>query len=112
MGFKKKEKVSKASEKTKKTNITFLRAIALGEYNPEYLATFPEWHELSRHMQFQYIREALDNKRQQLTLQWAEINNVIDFSLKPHLKEALRNIESQMKKLDKDWEKLYLEYSK
>jgi hypothetical protein len=47
-----------------------------------------------------------------LRVQWAEINNVLDFRLKPHLKEALLNIQKQLKELDKDEERLYLEYSK
>jgi hypothetical protein len=83
----------------------------MGEYDPEYLATFPEWHSLSRHVQFQHIRTALDNRRRQFLTQWAEINNVLDFRTKPHLQEALRNIEKQNTKLDEDWERLYLEYS-
>ena len=63
-------------------------------------------------MQFQYIREALDNRNKHLITQWAEINNMLDFRLKPNLAMALKNIEAQLKKLDKDKERLYLEYSK
>lgn len=92
--------------------MTLQKAIGMGEYDPEYLATFPEWFDLSRHMQFQYIREALENRNRHLITQWAEINNMLDFRLKPNLAEALKNIEIQMKKLDKDKERLYLEYSK
>jgi len=95
----------------KRPLITFYQAIEMGEYNPSYLKIFPEWHQLSRHVQFQYIRQALDNKRRQLLRQWAEVNNMLDFRLKPHLKEALENIQTQMKKLDQDREKLYVEYS-
>lgn len=93
-------------------NMTLKEAIELGEYNPEFLATFPEWHTFSRHVQFQYLRRALDNRNKQLLLQWAETVNIIDFSLKPHLAEALKNIQKQMKKLDDDRDKLYFEYSK
>lgn len=93
-------------------DMTLQKAIEMGEYNPQYLSTFPEWHSLSRHIQFEYIREALDNRNKHLITHWAEINNMLDFRLKPHLAEALKNIESQLKKLDKDREKLYLEYSK
>ena len=93
-------------------NMTLERAIELGEYNPDFLATFPEWHTLSRHVQFQYIRKALDNRNKQLLLSWAEINNTIDFSLKPQMAEALKNIQKQMKKLDDDRDSLYFEYSK
>ena len=92
--------------------MTLQKAVDLGEYQPEYLATFPEWHTLSRHVQFQFIRQGLDNRYKQLMVQWAEINNVLDFRLKPSLKEALANIQRQMKKVDSDREKLYLEYSK
>jgi hypothetical protein len=49
-------------------------------------------------------------KRHLLT-QWAEINNVLDFRLKPELKSALKNIEEQMRDLENDRERLYLEYS-
>jgi hypothetical protein len=91
--------------------MTLQKAIELGEYDPAYLSTFPEWHTLSRHIQFEFIRSGLENRNKQLLTQWAEINNILDFHLKPHLKEALTNIEKQWKKLDKDKEKLYAEYS-
>ncbi len=96
---------------SKGAKMTLQKAVDLGEYEPEYLATFPEWHTLSPHVQFQFIRQGLDNRNRQLVVQWAEINNVLDFRLKPHLKEALDNIQKQIKKLDRDREKLYLEYS-
>jgi len=94
-----------------KSVLTFDKAIEMGEYRPEVLANYPEWHELSPHVQLQHIRTGIDNRMKQLITQWAEINNVIDFHLKPHLQSALRNIEAQMKKLDHDREELYLEYS-
>lgn len=97
---------------SKSQKMTLQKAVDLGEYNPDYLATFPEWHDLSRHVQFQFIRQALDNRRRQLIVQWAEVNNVLDFGEKPQLKEALKNIEKQLKELEKDREKLYIEYSK
>ena len=59
--------------------MTLQKAVNMGEYDPEYLSTFLEWHSLSRHMQFQYIREALDNRNKHLIRQWAEINNMLDF---------------------------------
>lgn len=93
-------------------HMTLKEAVELGEYNPEFLANFPEWHTYSRHVQFQYIRKALDNRNKQLLTQWAEINNILDFRLKPHLAEALKNIQKQMKKLDTDRDQLYFEYSK
>ena len=87
--------------------LTLQKAIDMGEYDPSYLSTFAEWHKISRHMQFEYIRKALDNRNYHLLKQWAEINNMIDFRLKPQMAEALKNIEKQMKKLDSDREKLY-----
>ncbi|HVZ58920.1 MAG TPA: hypothetical protein VG935_04180 [Patescibacteria group bacterium] len=91
--------------------LTLQKAIELGEYDPEYLGQFPEWHTLTRHIQFEYIRTALDNRNKQLIRQWAEITNVLDFSQKPHLKEALHNIEAQLEKLKQDKEDLYVKYS-
>ena len=92
--------------------MTLQKAIELGEYDPSFLANFPEWHILGRHVQFQYIKQALDNRHRQLIVQWAEINNMLDFSTKPHLQMALDNLTKQIKKLEKDRETLYVEYSK
>ena len=80
------EKGKSLASSVRLPKMTLQGAVELGEYKPEYLATFPEWHTLSRHVQFQFIREGLDNRRKQLTVQWAEINNILDFRLKPHLK--------------------------
>src|SRR5260221_12815284 len=91
--------------------MTLAQAVAMGEYNPEYLATFAEWHNFSKHTQLQYIRTAIENRRRQLLTQWAEIDRAIDFRLKPGLHEAQKNIEKQMKKLSEDKERLYIEYS-
>ncbi len=93
------------------TALTLQKAIDLGEYKPEFLAQFPEWHTYSRHIQFEYIRKALENRNRQLITQWAEITNILDFRLKPHLNEALRNIEKQLDILKHDREKLYVDYS-
>jgi hypothetical protein len=114
MGFEEEanfEKASKISPKQSAT-MTLQKAIDLGEYDPNYLATFAEWHTLSRHIQFQYIRKALDNRHGHLITQWAEVNNMLDFSKKSQLTKGLENIMNQIKKLEKDREKLYLEYSK
>ncbi|OGM04365.1 hypothetical protein A2124_02830 [Candidatus Woesebacteria bacterium GWB1_37_5] len=92
--------------------MTLQKAVDMGEYDPEYLATFPEWHTLSQHVQFQFVKQGLDNRNNQLVTSWAETVNMLDFSKKPHLAEALKNIENQMKKLDRDRERLYLEFSK
>jgi hypothetical protein len=94
------------------STMTLSQAIQMGEYNPEYLATFPEWHQLSQHTQLQYLRMAMENRRKQLLTQWAEVNNLLDFRLKPELHETLRNIEAQLKKLENDRERIYVTYSK
>ncbi len=114
MGFEDEGIKETAPKSTKPTTsvMTLRQAIEMGEYDPGYLATFSEWLTLSRHIQFQYIREALDNRHKHLITQWAEVNNMLDFSKKPELSEALENIMQQIKKLEKDREKLYLEYSK
>lgn len=91
--------------------LTLNKAIEFGEYHPKDLSNFAEWHQLSRHAQFELIKQAIINRRQHLLLQWAEINNMLDFSKKPHLKPALKNIESQLKQLEVDREKLYVDYS-
>ena len=92
--------------------MTLQKAIEMGEYDVSFLSTFPEWYTLSRHVQIQYIKQAMNNRQRQLDLSWAEIVNVIDFSKKPHLKEALKNIEERWKKLRQDKEILYTESSK
>ncbi len=114
MGFEDLENGEKtvSSSLPQSKNMTLKEAIELGEYNPEFLANFPEWHTFSRHVQFEYIRKALDNRNRQLLVQWAEINNTIDFRLKPQMAEALENIQKQMKKLDAERDRLYFEYSK
>lgn len=114
MGFEEEGNIEKPSQRSQKQSatMTLQKAIDLGEYDPSYLATFTEWHTLSRHIQFQYIRRALDNRHSHLITQWAEVNNMLDFSKKPQLTQALENIMSQIKKLEKDREKLYLDYSK
>lgn len=106
------EKGSSKPARSTGQKFTLQKAIEMGEYHPEFLSTFPEWHTFPRHVQFQYIREALENRNRQLLTQWAEISNFLDFSKKPHLNEALASIEGQMKILKEDTEKLYLEYSK
>jgi hypothetical protein len=94
-----------------KSGMTFEKAIDFGEYDPNFLSQFPEWHTYSRHTQFEYIRKALKNRHRQLLTQWAELTNVLDFSLKPHVKDGLKNIENQLKELEKDKERLFIEYS-
>lgn len=112
MGFEDSPEKLKGGGKQTSSRMTLQKAVDMGEYNPEFLSTFPEWHTLSRHVQFQFIRSGLENRRKHLILQYAEINNVLDFRLKPHLREALKNIEKQLKLLEEDREELFLEYSR
>lgn len=113
MGFEE-EGTKEKGGRGKLVNVSYMtlqKAVDLGEYNPEYLATFPEWHEMSRHVQFQFIKQGLENREKQLWMQWSEVNNVIDFRLKPNMGTALENIQKQVKKLNKDRERLFIEYS-
>jgi hypothetical protein len=113
MGFEDNIEKVKSSGSSKVANkMTLQKAVDLGEYNPDYLSTFAEWHTLSRHIQFQHIRTALENRRKHLIMQWAEINNILDFSKKPDLAKALKNIEDQLHKIEDDRETLFVEYSK
>ena len=97
---------------TKPIKMTLQKAVDMGEYDPKYLSTFPEWYTLSRHIQFQFITKANDNRRKQLLMQYAEMNNVLDFRLKPEMQKAINNVLDQVKKVDKDREALLIEYSK
>ena len=101
--------ISKPTSNNK--SMTLQQAVEFGEYDPEFLATFSEWHTLSKAVQFQYIRKALQNREQNLRVQWAETVNFLDFSKKPELKEALNNIDKQLRKVEQDSERLYIEYS-
>lgn len=91
--------------------MTLNQAINMGEYDPNYLSNFPEWHLLSRHVQFQLIKKGIENRNSQLVTQWAEISNFLDFSKKPHLQKALDSIVRQWKDLETDKERLFQEYS-
>ncbi|OGM26738.1 hypothetical protein A3D00_00555 [Candidatus Woesebacteria bacterium RIFCSPHIGHO2_02_FULL_38_9] len=105
-----KDGVGKPTIKVK--SVSLAQAVDLGEYDPKYLSTFSEWSTLSAHVQLQYIRAALDNRRKQLLSQWAEVNNMLDFRLKPQLHTTLKNIEKQLNELEDDREEIYAEYSK
>lgn len=92
--------------------MTFQKAIEMGEYDPKYLARFDEWEGFARHTQFQYIKTALENRRKHLLSQWADISTILDFSKKPELADALKNIEKQLRTIEDDRERLFVEYSK
>ncbi len=106
----KEELVHQSSGKTSQKTFQLREVIDMGEYDPEYLATFAEWHTLSKNIQWSMIKKALDIKDRQLVQQWVEINNVMDFRLKPELKIALKNIQNMMHKVSKDRENLILKY--
>lgn len=92
-------------------SLTLDKAIEMGEYDPEYLAGFPEWHQYTRQMQFELIKKALAHRRRQLLQQWSEINRSNDFRLKPHLQEASASLHRQLEVVRMDKEKLYAKYS-
>ncbi len=96
---------------TVKTNLTLQQAIDFGEYEPKFLQNFAEWHTLSAHIQWELIRKALDVRHRQLITQYAELNNALDFSKKPYIKEAMKNVQRQLENLRDDKERLYVEYS-
>jgi hypothetical protein len=95
----------------KKLAMSLQEAIELGEYDPVFLSQYPEWQSLSHHVQFEYIRKGLDNRRKQLLTHWAELTNVLEFSKKPKVQEAVKKVEQQVADLLKEKERLYVEYS-
>lgn len=91
--------------------INLEKAVEMGEYDPGYLSGFVEWHNLTKNMQWQYIRRGIQNRRRLLRLNYAEIFNQLDFSKKPELANALGNIQKQIEELQKEEERLQVEYS-
>ena len=92
--------------------MTLLRAVEFGEYDPEVLSRFPEWHQLGRHAQFMLVRKGMNNRNIQLQSTWGEINNQSHFSQKPHLQAALKNIERQIAHLRSEEDRLFVEFTK
>lgn len=114
-GYEEESGVENLTSSKPTSNFSYLslqKAIEMGEYEPSFLSQFEEWNKLTRHSQFQLIRQALKNREVQLRQQWAEIFNFLEFSKKPELQQGLDNIQEQIKQLNKDQERLYLEYSK
>ena len=101
----------KSFQTNKMGSLSFKEKIELGEYDPEILSLYPEWKTMSPHVQLQYIRAAMDNRRKQLLMQWAELDRSIDARLKPQLETAKKNIERHLKKIEDDRERYYLEYT-
>jgi hypothetical protein len=106
-----KEKISSGGGGTSQ-QMTLQKAVDLGEYNPKYLANFPEWHKLSKFLQLQFIRQGLDNHEGRLMSQWSELANELNYRDRPALKQAQENIMKQIKKVQADRERLYIEYTK
>ena len=107
----KEQNLSSSTPPQKKTTMTLQEAIDFGEYDPEYLSNFAEWHTLSSHIQWQMVRKALDIRRRQLVTQYAELCNVLDLREKPNVQESIKNIEKQLAELAKDRERLYVAFT-
>ncbi len=105
------ETLKSSAPPTTSNFLTLQKAIEFGTYEPEELAVYAEWHQLSRPGQYQLVKQAVDNRLRHLIQQWAEITNVLDFSKKPHLKEALEKIMDQRKKVLEDKERLMIEFA-
>ena len=91
--------------------LTLQKPIEFGTYEPEELAVYAEWHQLSRPAQYQLVKKGVDNRLGHLIQQWAEITNVLDFRTKPHLQDALNKIMEQRKKVLADKERLMVEFA-
>ena len=102
---------SRTTKPSKTGKMSLQQAIDLGEYRPEYLANFAEWHALSIYIQFQMIRQALEIRHRQLITQYAELNNVLDLRNKPHVQQAIKNVEKQLRMFEQDREELFVQYS-
>ena len=102
---------SRTTKPSKTGKMSLQQAIDLGEYRPEYLTNFAEWHTLSTYIQFQMIRQALEIRHRQLITQYAELNNVLDLRNKPHVQEAMKNVEKQLRMFEQDREELFVRYS-
>ena len=106
------EREPSTKPKKRKSTMTLEKAVEMGEYDPAFLSTFPEWVTFSNYIRWNYIRQAIKNRRRFLLLNWAETNNVLDFRLKPEMKEVLDRINKQLEELNRNEEKLRIEYIK
>jgi hypothetical protein len=73
------EKGKPTKQSVKQNLLSFDQAIEMGIYDPFELANYPKWHQMNSHVQFQFVRKALDNKRRQLMVQWSEISKYFGF---------------------------------
>lgn len=106
------EREPKSKPTKRSTKMTLEKAVEMGEYDPNFLATFPEWAGFTNNIRWHYIRQAIRNRRNFLLINWAETNNVLDFRLKPEMKEVLDKINNQVIFLNQEEERLRLEYIK
>jgi len=90
--------------------MTLEKAVEMGEYNPSFLSTFPEWSTFTNNIRWHYVREAIKNRRRFLQLNYAETNNVLDLHLKPEMKQVLDKITEQIILLNREEERLRLEF--
>lgn len=101
-----------SKSKSRPNKMTLEKAVEMGEYNPSFLSTFPEWATFTDNIRWHYIRQAIQNRRRFLLLNWAETTNVLDLRLKPELQKVLDRINQQQLFLNKEEERLRLEYIK
>lgn len=86
--------------------MTLQKAVDLGEYDPEYLSKLDGWNDLTSHLQWRMVHQAIKNRRTSLMVNWAEIANHPNFSKKPELKKIQESIENKLKQLQNDEEEL------
>ncbi len=91
--------------------LSFKEAIDLGKYDDEFLSQYDEWKKMDNQLKFQFISQAIKNRRYQLRLQWANLANQLNFSKKPQLAQAQKKVEHALKLLDEDEEVLMIEYA-
>ena len=106
------EREPTSKPKKSSTKMTLEKAVEMGEYDPKFLSTFPEWAGFSNNIRWHYVRDAIQNRRHFLMVNWAETNNVFDFRLKPEMKEVIDKINAQLVSLNQEVEKLRLEFIK
>ena len=106
------ERTPTSKPRKSSVKMTLEKAVEMGEYDPKFLSTFPEWTGLTDNLRWHYIRDAIQNRRKFLLLNWAETSNVLDFSKKPEMKTVMDNIMKQVQLLNQEEEKLRLEFIK
>jgi hypothetical protein len=94
-----------------KLPLTFKESIEMGKYEEDFLSQYQEWGTFDRHIKFQFISQAIINRRRQIRMQWANLANQLNFSKKPHLALAQKKVEQALKELDEDEERLMVEYA-